>query len=102
MSPVMSWSPTARRNAIAAAARLVTRTEWRESTHGPALTRVVRDALTADDRVDRLHAAYAIRFIEPDRERTLALVRSRLLTETDAHVAAVLTLNQAQVGGLAR
>lgn len=87
----MSWSPTARRNAVGAAARLVARPEWRESAHGPALTRVVSDALTADDRVDRLHAAYAIRFIAPDQERTLALLRSRLLAEPEPHVAAVLT-----------
>jgi hypothetical protein len=70
---------------------LLTRPEWRESTHGPALTRVVSDALTADDRVDRLHAASAIRFIEPEPQRTLALLRARLLAEPEPHVAAVLT-----------
>lgn len=88
---VMSWAPTARRNAIGAAARMVARTEWRESEHGPVLTQIVRDALTADDRVARLHAANAIRFIDPNQESTLALVRSRLLVEPEPHVAAVLT-----------
>lgn len=86
----MSWSPTARRNGVGAAARLLTRPEWRASAHGPALTRVVSDALTADDRVDRLHAAYAIRFVEPEPRRTLALLRARLLAEPEPHVAAVL------------
>lgn len=88
---VMSWSPTPQRNAIGAAAQMVARTDWRQSDHGPALIRIVRDALTADDRVARLYAAAAIRHIEQDREATLALLRARLLIEPEPHVAAKLT-----------
>lgn len=87
---VMSWSPSARRNAIAAAARMLGRQEWRESEHGAELTRIVRRALTCEDRVDRLHAAYAIRLLDPSPNATLALVRARLLVESEPHVAGAL------------
>lgn len=93
---VMSWSPTAQRNAIGAAARMAARTDWRDSEHGPVLIQIVRDALTADDRVARLYAAGAIRYINPNLEATLALVRSRLLVEPEPHVAAKL-INQLAV-----
>jgi hypothetical protein len=73
----MSWSPTARRNAVGAAARLLVRPEWRESEHGPVLRQIVGDALTGPDRVDRLHAAYAVRFLGLDPPATLELIRER-------------------------
>jgi hypothetical protein len=87
----MSWSPTARRNAVSGAARLFSREDWRQSEHGPVLDRIIRAAVEDDDPVNRLHAAYVIRLLEPDNQRTLALVRRRLLVEPEAHVAAALT-----------
>ena len=87
----MSWSPTARRNAVGAAARLLVRPEWRESDHGPELRQIVGDALIGPDRVDRLHAAYAVRFLGHDPPATLELIRERLLAEPESYVAAVLT-----------
>jgi hypothetical protein len=88
---MMSWSPTARRNGVSGAVRLFSRQEWRDSPHGPALERVVRSALDDDDRINRFHAAKAVRFLEPDPPAALALLRQWLLTEPESHVAAVLT-----------
>lgn len=88
---MMSWSPTARRNGVSGAVHLFSRQVWRDSRHGPALERVVRAALDDADRVNRLHATRAARFLEPDPQPRLALLRERLLTETESHVAAALT-----------
>src|SRR5215207_4487607 len=88
---MISWSPTARRNGVSGVVRLFSRKEWRDSTHGAALEQVVRSALDDNDRVNRLHAAYTVRFLERDAEATLPLLRRRLLTESESIVAGVLT-----------
>ena len=88
---MMSWSPSSRRNAISGAVNLLWREDWRHSDYCQRLDRVVRAAIEDDDEVNRLHAAYAIRVLEPDHGRALTLLRRRLLAEPEAHVAAVLT-----------
>jgi hypothetical protein len=88
---MISWSPTARRNGVAGVVRLFSRQEWRDSMHGPALEQVVRSALDDNDRVNRLSAAYTVRLLERDAEATLALLRRRLLAESESVVAGVLT-----------
>jgi hypothetical protein len=52
---------------------------------------VVRSALDDADHINRFHSANAVRSLEPDPQAALALLRQRLLTEPDSHVAAVLT-----------
>jgi hypothetical protein len=88
---MISWSPTARRNGVAGVVRLFSRQEWRDSMHGPALEQVVRSALDDNDHVNRLHAAYTVRLLERDTEARLALLRRRLLAESESVVAGVLT-----------
>lgn len=88
---MMSWSPSPRRNAISGAVSLLWREDWRHSEYGPRLDRIVRAAVEDEDRVNRLHAAYAVRVLEADHHRALALLRRRLLAEPEAHVAGVLT-----------
>lgn len=96
---MMSWSPTARRNAVSGAVRLFSREGWRQSAYGTSLDRIVRAAVEDGDRVNRLHAAHVIRLLEPDHLRALAVIRRRLLVEPDPHVAAALTNELAVLAG---
>jgi hypothetical protein len=87
---MMGWSPTSNRNAIGGLVHLFSRREWRESARGADLAGIARAAMDDDDEVNRLHAASVARWLEPDGERLLALIRVRLLEEPDNIVAAAL------------
>lgn len=94
---MMSWSPTARRNGMSGAVHLFSRQEWRDSAHGAKLEQIVRLALGDEDEVNRLHAAYAVRSLEPATPAALELLRERLLTEPNNDIAAVLTNQLAEL-----
>lgn len=87
---MMSWSPTSRRYGVSGAVQLFTRAIWRDSLHGPDIERIVRAAIDDDDRVSRLHAAHAVRLLEPNVDSQLRLLRGLLLRETDSYVSSVL------------
>jgi hypothetical protein len=88
---MMSWPPTARRNAVSGAAHLFRCEDWRQSEHFSVLEHIMRSALEDSDRVNRLHAAQVVRLLHPDPHRELAFIRRRLLIEPEPVVAAVLT-----------
>lgn len=87
---MMSWSPTANREAVNALAALWTRPEWRTSTYAPAIQDTLRTMIDHLDEVNRLRAAQVIRLLAEDDESALELVRDRLLAEQHPHVAARL------------
>ena len=87
---LMSWEPTAQRNAIFGMVVLLSRQDWRGSQYAPELRRIVRSSLDHDDRVLRYYAARGLRLIEPEPQPALAIVRHRLFAEPELDIAAVL------------
>jgi hypothetical protein len=89
--------PTVWRNRVVGTARLFRRDEWRKSERGQALERIMRSAMDDEDSVIRFQASQVIRLLEPDRRQALALIRRRLLIDSDHHVAAALASQLASV-----
>lgn len=84
------WSLTPNREAVRALADLWERPEWRSSTHAAAIHAILSGMLDSSDELNRLHATHVARLLAAGDDSALELLRARLLTEQEPHIAAAL------------
>lgn len=84
------WSLTPNREAVSTLVDLWERPEWRSSAHAAAIHVVLSGMLDGPDEVNRLHATHVARLLAEDDDSALELLRARLLTEQEPHIAAAL------------
>ncbi|XVU23005.1 hypothetical protein ACQPZJ_37925 [Actinoplanes sp. CA-054009] len=88
-SSMPSWGTSPSNSALSGLAALVRRDEWR-GVHGDELVTLLRPLLDSVDPVRRFLTTRVLSALYPDQNELFEQLRTRLLTETDPHIAADL------------